>query len=190
MVDNKVRSFVLPLAIIVVGGLVGGIILLNQKLDKLSTGTTVTDNTQNLRLLSFKAPGMFCLGCSASMEGYLGAVEGVQSVSASLATKQVDVIYDPSVVTKDIILSNEILDAWGKEFLSDETFTGNSQAQTPSTTNLPQGLALKLQNAAGKVSQLENPENYQDMFDKIDQAIAQENYQQAESLLDELLAEL
>lgn len=187
---EKTKSFILPLAIIVISLLIGGIVLLNQKLDKLNTNATTANNIQNSRLLSFKAPGMFCLGCSASMEGYLGAVEGVQSVSASLATKKVDVVYDPSVVTKDTILSNQILDAYGKEFISDEPYTGNNQVKTPSSTNLPQGLALKLQDAAGLISRLDNAADYQDVFNQIDQAIAQEDYQQAENLLDELLADL
>lgn len=190
MADNKVKSIVLPIAIVVVGGLIGGTILLNSRLDKLSTGTDVIGNNQNLRLLSFKAPGMFCIGCSASVEGYLKAIDGVQSVNASLATKQVDVIYDPSIVGKDVILDNEILAAYGKQSVSDVSYTGGSQAKTPSTTNLPQALALKLQDAAGIVSQLSNPVDYQGQFDKIDQAIVQQDYQQAEDLLDELLAQL
>lgn len=187
---GKTKSFVLPLAIIVISLLIGGIVLLNQRLDRLNTNATTANNAQNARLLSFKAPGMFCLGCSASMEGYLSVVEGVQSVSASLATKLVDVIYDPSIVDKDTILANEILDSYGKEFLSDEVYTGGNQAKTPSTTNLPQGLALKLQDAAGLISQLDNAADYQDAFNQIDQVIAQQDYQEAEDLLDELLSKL
>jgi len=190
MADNKVKSYVLPIAIVVVGGLIGGIILLNNRLDKLSTGTTIIDNNQNLRLLSFKAPGMFCIGCSASVEGYLKAVGGVQSVNASLATKQVDVIYDSSIVGKDVILDNEILAAYGKQSVSDVSYTGGSQAKTPSTTALPQSLSFKLQEAAFLVQQLENPEIYQGTFDRIDSAIASEDFDKAEELLDDLLEEI
>jgi copper chaperone CopZ len=186
---KKIKSLLLPLAIIVIGLLIGGGVLLNQKFNSLSKAET-TVNNQSLRLLSFKAPGMFCLGCSASIEGYLGAIEGVQSVNASLATKLVGVVYDASIVDKDTILANEILDSYGKEFLSDKIYTGSGQIKTPSTTNLPQELALKLQNAAGLVSKLDNASDYQATFCQIDQAIAQQNYSQAEDLLDELLTKL
>lgn len=187
---KKTNPNVLPLAVIVAGLIIGGSLLFGQRSNKLNSNAITANNNQEMRLLSFKAPGMFCLGCSASMEGYLGAVEGVQSVNASLATKLIDVIYDPSIVDKNTILANEILDSYGRELISDEIFTGSNQAQTPSTTNLPQVLAAKLQEAAGKVSQLDDDVDYQDVFSQIDQAISMEDYLQAEGLLDELLVEL
>lgn len=188
--NEKIKSTVLPLAIIVIGLLLGGFVLLNQKLDRLDSNAAALNNSQSFRFLSFKAPGIFCAGCTANIEGYLGAVDGVQSVSASLRTKRVDVIYDPSIVDKNTILSNQILDIYGREYLGDEPFTGSSQVQAPSTVNLPQGLAFKLQDAAGIVSQLDNPEDYNSEFDRINQAILNKDYQQAEDLLDELIGEL
>jgi copper chaperone CopZ len=183
------KKYLLPILIIFVAGLVGASLLLNQKL-KQSNAVISTESGQSLRLLSFKAPGMFCLGCSASVEGYLKVIKGVQSVNASLATKQVDVVYDDSVVDKDTILDDEILDVYGKKFLSDVSYTGGNQAKTPSTTNLPQSLAFKLQEAAFLVQQLENPEDHQETFDRIDSAIASEDFDKAESLLDDLLEKL
>lgn len=126
---SSTKSLILPLLIILAAGLAGAGLILNQKLNQRIVGVSI-ESSQNLRLLSLKAPGMFCLGCSSSMEGYLGAVDGVQSVNASLATKKVEVIYDPSVVDKETILMNQILDAYGKEFLSDVVFVGGEQAQT------------------------------------------------------------
>ena len=187
---KKINPNVLPLTVIVVGLIIGGSILFGQRANKFNPKAITANNNQEVRLLSFKAPGMFCLGCSASMEGYLGAIEGVQSVNASLATKLIDVIYNPSLVNKDTILSNEILDSYGRELISDEIFTGSNQAQTPSTTNLPQALAAKLQEAAGKVSQLDDDVDYQEVFIQLDQAISEEDYRRAEGLLYQVLVEL
>lgn len=185
----KIQNYLLPLIIIIVAGLIGANVLLGQRIQKDVVRVSPTDS-QDLRLLSLKAPGMFCIGCSASMEGYLGAIEGVKSVKASVASKKVDVVYDPNLVGTQTILSNEILDAFGKEVISDEPFTDDSQGEVPSTTYLPPSLSFKLQEAAAKVSQLENPQDYQSLFDQIDQAIAQQDYEQAEILLDELLRKL
>lgn len=180
------RNYLPPILIIITAGLIGVSLFLNQKIKQNNTNIS-TSSGENLRLLSFKAPGMFCIGCSASVEGYLKAVGGVQSVNASLATRKVDVVYDLSVVTKDTILANQILAAYGKEFLSDEPFSGDGQKEVPSTTTLPQNLSFKLQEAAFVVQQLENPEVYQETFDSIDSAIASEDFDKAEELLDDLL---
>lgn len=181
------KKYLTPILIILIAGLFGTVLFLNQKANQSTRSPQSIQNGQNLRLLSFKVPGMFCIGCSASVEGYLSAIEGVRSANASLATKKVEVIYDDSVVDKDTILGNEILDAYGKKFLSDVSYTGGSQAKTPSTTTLPQGLSFKLQEAAFLVQQLENPEIYQETFNQIDSAIASEDFDKAEELLDDLL---
>lgn len=183
------KHYLVPILIITVAGLLGVGLIFNQKINSSATQSAVKNN-QNLRLLSFKAPGMFCLGCSASMEGYLGSIDGVRSVNASLSTKQVEVVYDSTVTSKEVVLSNQILDAYGKEQVSDEEFVGGDQVQTPSTTNLPQSLAFKLQEAAAKVAKLENQSEYQAVFTQIDEAIADQNYQKAEDLLDGLLLHL
>lgn len=183
------KNYLTPILIILFTGLLGAVLFLGQKVAQVENNNN-TSAPQKPRLLTFRAPGMFCIGCSASVEAYLSSVEGVQNVSASLGTKRVEVIYDGSVVDKDTILANQILDAYGKESITDEKYTGTGQEQTISTTNLPQSLALKLQEAAAKISKLENQEQYQETFNQIDKAIAQENYQKAENLLDNLLKDL
>lgn len=185
----KFQNYLLPILIISLAGLIGANLFMSQKIKQGNTNISANSN-QSLRLLSLKAPGMFCIGCSASVEGYLGSIDGVQSVSANLASKQVDVIYDPILVNKDTILASEILDAYGKEVLGDQPYTGDSQAKTTSSASLPQNLASKLQEAAGRVGQLDDQQEYQPLFDQIDLAIVQQDYQQAETLLDELLGQL
>lgn len=186
---DKIKNYLLPVLIILVTGFTAANLIVRQKAT-LQSESQYQESSQGLQLLTLKAPGMFCIGCSASVEGYLGAIEGVKQVNASLASKKVNVIYDPQVVSKDTILNNEILDAYGKEFISNEPFTSSTQMLSPSTTSIPQDLAFKLQEAAAKVSQLENSQEYQLLFDQIDQAIVQEDYQQAEQLVDDLLNRL
>lgn len=178
-------KILVPLLILLVSGLFGANLWLSKKIE----------NPQNiqvagLRQLTLKAPGMFCLGCSASVEGYVGAVSGVKNVRASLGTKRVEIVYDPSVVSKEAILGNQVFTAYGKEFISDEAFSSTSLEKTPSTTSLPQTLSQKLQKAAFLVQRLDNPEQYQATFDAIDQAIAKEDFAKAEKLVDQLLVEL
>ena len=50
-----------------------------------------------------KADSMSCGHCTMTVEGAAGALEGVDSVSANLETKEVEVSYDPDVVSLDEI---------------------------------------------------------------------------------------
>lgn len=50
-------------------------------------------------------PDMSCGHCVASIESEVGAVSGVQSVKADLATKRVKIAFDPALVTVPAIES-------------------------------------------------------------------------------------
>jgi len=183
---EKFKSIILPIAIIVVGVFIGGAVIFTQQVGGLDVEIYAG---QSFRQLSFKAPGMFCVGCTSNIEGYLGSIDGVQSVSASLDTKEVDVVYDPSIVDKDTILSNQVLDIYGRDLLSDEEFTGDIQIQeSPATTDFPEELSAKLQKAGAIVLELDNKDEYDELFGKINEAVINQDFQEAEKFLDEFLA--
>lgn len=143
----------------------------------------------SLRKLTFKSPGMFCAGCASSIENYIGTAEGVHSVSASLTTKIVEAVYNQSQTSKEAILSNTILDAYGKEFVSDEAYTG--ETQKTQLRDFPQSLVFKLQEISSLTYEKDELlKNYEKKFSQIDQAIEREDFGEAESLAGQILEEL
>ena len=74
------------------------------------------------RLLTMRAPEMFCIGCEASVESAVGAVPGVLSVDAIIDTKEVRIIYDPAIISGDEVIGQGIFDVYGREFISDTIY--------------------------------------------------------------------
>lgn len=182
----KLKTIIIPVLIMFISALAIFSGVYYQKTRRLSA---LQVEEANLRKLTFKSPGMFCAGCAASIENYIGTVEGVHSVSAGLTTKIVEAVYDPSQTSKEAILSNTILDAYGKEFLSDEAYTG--ETQKTQLRNLPQNLVFKLQEISSLTYEKEDLlKKYEKKFSQIDQAIEREDFGEAESLADQILEEL
>ena len=86
-----------------------------------SSGTSALpeDIPQGSHLLTMRAPEMFCGGCTGTVEAAVGATPGVVFVDAVNSTKEVLIIYDPTVVTSDEIMTNSVFDTYGREFISD-----------------------------------------------------------------------
>ena len=93
-----------------------------------SSGTSALpeDVPQGSYLLTMRAPDMFCGGCTGTVEAAVGATSGVIFVDADNATKEVLIIYDPSIVTGDSLLGHSIFDVYGREFVSDVSYTPTS----------------------------------------------------------------
>ena len=90
------------------------------------TSALPEDIPQGSYLLTMRAPDMFCGGCTGTVEAAVGATSGVIFVDADITTKEVSIIYDPSVVTSDSLLGHSIFDVYGREFVSDALYTPTS----------------------------------------------------------------
>lgn len=177
-------NLLIPVLIILVSGLVGVNLWVTRKIENPGN-VQVT----GLRQLTLKAPGMFCLGCEASVENYIKAMPGVESADASLTSKLVGVIYDPAKVSKEEILANTIFDAYGREFISDESFSGEVTAGEEK--QLPASLAQKLQQISSLTYNDQGLLNkYISVIGAIDKAIESGDFAQAERLANQLLEEL
>ncbi len=55
--------------------------------------------TANLQQVTLVSPAISCGHCVATVQGAVGAIDGVQRVQANADTKQVDVVFDPSRVS-------------------------------------------------------------------------------------------
>lgn len=79
----------------------------------------------NYRELTLSINGMACSGCAASIQGILQSLDGVVSSKTSLATKSAVVIYDPSKISKEAIVKNEIFyGSYSAEIVSDKPYEG------------------------------------------------------------------
>jgi copper chaperone CopZ len=88
-----------------------------------SPSAPVGDFPPNTRVLTMRASGMFCTGCSGAVEAAVQQFPGVLSVSADIGTKHVVVYYDPAYTTWEGIFQHGLFDAYGREFVSDETYS-------------------------------------------------------------------
>ncbi len=130
------KNLLLSIVIIFIALLIGGAVLLSDKPNQqpvvsstqTEQQTNRTANTQqisaNARKLELSAPGMFCPGCTASVEGYLSSIPGIEFVEARLTPrKSATVIYNPDKITKEEIVKNQIFDTYGPvTIISDASF--------------------------------------------------------------------
>lgn len=90
------------------------------KLGTGQAGGTSVEAEKNLRIAEFSIPGMSCPGCVASIEAYIGAMDGVKKISVSLSEQGGKVVYDPAIVGTDEILANTIFNIYPATLISDD----------------------------------------------------------------------
>jgi len=64
---------------------------------------TTTIDAANIENITVVSPEISCAHCVMTVEKAVGALEGVSSVKANADTKQIDLAFDPQVVTLDRI---------------------------------------------------------------------------------------
>jgi len=112
----KVAATVTALLIITMGGL----IISSQSSASIPP---LPEYAPNMRFLTMRSPDMYCGGCEWSVENALEPIPGILYADADLETKEVHIIYDPERITSDQILSQSIFDTYGREFVSDVSYT-------------------------------------------------------------------
>ena len=184
-------TIIIPLSIIVAAALIGGAVFFSG--GGSSSDAQLATASDNLRELEVAVPGLFCAGCTASVEGYISAVLGVKRVQARLSpTKSATIIYDPDVVTKEEIVENSIFDVYDVSITSDDKF-GGSVLPTESTGGvaIPQDIQDKSQQAAALLQQRSSEgkdvSGAQSLFNQVNTDIERGNFAQASNSLDTVI---
>lgn len=202
------KNLLLPIAIIFIALLIGGVVLLSDKPNQqpvvsstqTEQQTNRTANTQqisaNARKLELSVPGMFCPGCTASVEGYVSSLPGVAFVQARLTpTKSATIIYNPDQITKEQIIKSQIFDTYGPAtIIYDASFDPTTEKLNQSTTSV----SPVIQQKTNRVSQLlarkqkegADTEAIQKQLDKVNTFLSDGNNQEAEKLLDIIITQL
>ena len=107
---------------------IGAITLLSLTLAGCNIGSSIPpplkeDVPKTARMLTMRAPEMFCMGCTASVEAAVGAVPGVLHANAEIETKEIRIIYDSAQVSSEEIIAQSVFDVYGREFISDELYS-------------------------------------------------------------------
>ncbi len=115
------KNIIVPLSIIIVAVIAGAVILFTG--GDNSANKQLSNTSNNLRVLELSVPGMFCAGCTSSVEGYVSSMPGVKRVQARLTpTKSASVVYDSGIVTKEEIIKNSVFNLYGVSIVSDDFF--------------------------------------------------------------------
>lgn len=185
------KNIITPLFIIAAAVLIGGIIFFSDS--NLSTNEQLTEPAGNLRALELAVPGMFCAGCTASVEGYVSPMAGVKRVWARLIpTKSATVVYDANIITKEEIIQNQVFDLYGVSIISDESFSGSVlPTESQEGVAMPQEIQDKSQQAAlllqQKLNKGKDTSAAQGLFNQVNNDIEQGNFSQAEALLNTII---
>ncbi|GMQ95228.1 MAG: hypothetical protein BMS9Abin13_341 [Patescibacteria group bacterium] len=188
------NKIIIPLSIIVAAALIGGTVLFSG--GNSASNEQLVAASNNLRKLELSVPGMFCAGCTASVEGYISSVPGVRRVQARLSPeKSATVVYDPDIISKESIVKNSIFDVYGVDIISDDQFTG-SVLPTGSEDGvaIPQDIQNKSQEAVTllgqRVAEGKDVSTAQSLFNQVNSNIEQGNFANANSLLDVVINSL
>ncbi|MFB6226324.1 MAG: heavy-metal-associated domain-containing protein [Candidatus Paceibacteria bacterium] len=68
--------------------------------------------TKDLKKLTLKIEGMYCVGCERSIEGSVGSLQGVKKVDADLQSNSGIVVYNSQKIDKKKIVNNSIFDVY------------------------------------------------------------------------------
>ena len=128
------KNILIPLSIIIVGALIGGVLLFSGGGNDNSLGINVAE--ASLRKVDLEIKNMFCVGCRASVVGSVRGILGVVQADADPRTNSGWVIYDSGKITKEQIVAAPIFQAYPARILADQeyssTVTQNEIQQIPS----------------------------------------------------------
>lgn len=91
------------------------------------TGSSVSEveiNSENLRIAEISLPGMFCGGCAWSSENAFKGMNGVVDANVSIDTKSGIVIYDSSIISKEELVQDGLIQSYDGEIVSDNVHNG------------------------------------------------------------------
>lgn len=186
------KNTIIPLAIIAAAALIGGALLFSD--NSSPSDTELAAESANLRKLELSVPGMFCAGCSASVEGYVSSMPGVKRAQARLTpTKSATIVYDPNTVTKEEIVKNQVFDLYGVSVISDGKFSGSIlETESDEGITVPQEIQDKSRQVALLLQQRSNEGKdvsaAQSLFNQVNSDIERGNFANANAVLDTIIS--
>lgn len=181
------KNYVLPILIIVIGASISGFLLFSGPAGGPDGNLAGNISQENLRKLNLNIDGMFCIGCSGSVEGAVSAMPGVVKVSANAKTDSGYVIYDSSKVTKEEIVKNSIFQVYPATIVSDKKFSGD--IFSIGSDDIPLQVQSKLTELANTLSK-EASKLTPAQSDKLDRAVSDKDWGKAKTLIDQYLSNL
>ncbi len=182
------KQILLPIAIIIVGLSVSGLLLINSGTNRVSNNVTdpITkiDATDNLRKVDLKIEGMFCLGCRSNVVSSVKTQPGIIQADADPSTDSGWVVYDPSQITKEQIVTNSIFNVYPAEIVDDKPYTEDLTQKAEK--EIPSEITKKLNELAQKLKK--RGAKLEPFFqDELDEAIEQGYFDKAKTILDNYL---
>lgn len=187
------KNYLLPILIIILGLGISGFVFFGSSGSSQpnsnvgSNSQTANISKENLRKLTLNIDGMFCVGCSRSIESAVSSMAGVPKADVKLREDSGQVIYDSSKVSKKEIVNHSIFSTYPAEIVSDKKFKGslgsaNSQKIPTEVRSSLNKLARKIKRSKKRLTQTQ--------FSRIDTAISQKNWQKVKNLVDKYINQL
>lgn len=158
------KKIFLPLAIIVVGLVVGGILLFGGNGNSTLLGASDTrvagggsttlevPNTKKLRKVDLEILNMFCIGCRSSVVNSVMAVPGVVQADADPGTDSGWVIYDSDLITKEGIVAVPVFQAYPARIIADSAYSDVQYAPSAAVEEIPSEITDKLDLLAQRIA--------------------------------------
>lgn len=176
------KNFLIPLAIIISGAVIGGALLLSGGSGNNPAGTNVAGT--NLRKVDLEIKNMFCVGCRSSVVNSVMGLPGVVQADADPRTDSGWVIYNPEEITKEQIVAASIFQAYPAKILDDQKYSGSTE--NGQANEIPPEIEQKLNVLAQKLQ--ERGVELEPFFQKeLNDAINGGYWDKANNLLDNFL---
>ncbi|MDA2922998.1 cation transporter [Patescibacteria group bacterium AH-259-L07] len=179
------KNLIIPLSIIVVGALIGGVLVFSGGGNDNPLGANVAQ--ANLRKVDLEIKNMFCVGCRASVVSSITGLPGVIQADADPRTNSGWVVYDPDITTKEQIVASSTFWAYPARILADQPYGGTATQERQQ--KMPLEIELKLSVLAQGLAEYEvSFEPF--LKEELDNAINQGNWGKVENILDNYLQAL
>jgi len=178
------QSLLVPLAIIIGGALIGGVLLFGVGGGSNDISPELNTASANLRKVDLEIGNMFCIGCRSSVVNSALSLPGVTQADADPRTNTGWIIYDADITSKEQIVAASVFQAYPARILDDQAFGGTvGQEQV---TQLPSEVEQKL-NELAQILQERGVELDSFFQNELDDAINQGHWEKANNLLDNYL---
>ena len=87
-----------------------------------TTGNVINIDNENLRIAEIALPGMFCQACAYSIQSVFESMPGVVSAETDNDTKKGIVIYDSSIISKEELVQESLIQSYDGEIVKDEKY--------------------------------------------------------------------
>ncbi len=178
------QNLLVPLAIIAVGVLIGGVLLFSG--GDSGNSPELDTTSANLRKVDLEINNMFCIGCRSSVVNSVLSLPGVVRADADPRTDSGWVVYDSDITSKEQIVSASVFQAYTARILDDNPIDDSTIANQATASEMPKEIEGKLNQLAQRLNEKQVS---LDQFtqNELDETILQGDFEKANNLLDNLL---